>query len=306
MLNRNIQIVEEKAIEHKKASESYIHVIFHYPSKDWDGFIPVEYRRTGISVNVEKKEELEEYLNNLYLKMNPENYEKWKSEQLEWWRNEKSSAAVTRAFFDALLDGKWKCSQCQLPSNRNYARRIQDIKEFGYTIATDTKRYCPHCNKNTTHLILLPIPRGGREGNGYETWSPELRKRILSVLKNFDVYEYRYDKNCLPDHKFPEIRWDEKTKEENSNSMSDEEIRAKFQLLTNQRNQQKREVCRTCFQTKVRGEIFGIPFFYQGKKEWDKDIPETGKEAEKGCIGCPWYDIDAWRKALINKLENHC
>ena len=83
MLNRNIQIVEEKAIEHKKASESYIHVIFHYPSKDWDGFIPVEYCRTGISVNVEKKEELEEYLNNLYLKMNPENYEKWKSEQLE-------------------------------------------------------------------------------------------------------------------------------------------------------------------------------------------------------------------------------
>ena len=85
--------------------------------------------------------------------------------------------------------------------------------------------------------------------------------------------------------------------------MTDEEIRQKFQLLTNQRNQQKREVCRTCFQTGKRGSLFGIPYYYEGTENWDTSIPQKGKEAEKGCIGCPWYDIQEWRRHLINDLK---
>lgn len=76
-----------------------------------------------------------------------------------------------------------------------------------------------------------------------------LRKRIIKVLGSIDVYEDTFSPHCLPDHKFSEIRWDDETKGENPDAMADEEIRQKFQLLTNQRNQQKREVCRTCFQT---------------------------------------------------------
>lgn len=37
--------------------------------------------------------------------------------------------------------------------------------------------------------------------------------------------------------------------------------------------------------------------------EWDPNIPTKGKEAEAGCIGCPWYDIERWRKEVIKKLE---
>lgn len=85
--------------------------------------------------------------------------------------------------------------------------------------------------------------------------------------------------------------------------MSDEEIRAKFQLMTNQRNQQKREVCRTCFQTGKRGVIFGIPYFYAGGPEWDERIPQKGKAAEEGCIGCPWYDIELWRQELLRHIK---
>ena len=235
--------------------------------------------------------------------MNPKNYDEWKRAQDEWWQREKSGAWITREFFDALCDGEWKCVSCQLPVNPNYQRRIQDLKEFGYTIVTDTKRRCPNCNTTTRHLALLPIPRGEAQGNGYETWSPELRKRILRVLREFDVYEYRASKHCLPDHKFSEIRWDENTKEENPDTMLDEEIKAKFQLLNNQRNQQKREACRKCYQTGKRGIIFGIPFFYEGNETWDESIPKKGKDAERGCVGCPWYDIEAWRQALIKKLE---
>ena len=213
-LNKNIQILDNKEIvSNTKGSEEYIHVVFHYPSKDWEGLVPVEYRRTGVSINVNNLDELYGYLNGVYEQMNPKNYDEWKRTQDEWWQREKSGAWITREFFDALCDGEWKCISCQLPINPNYQRRIQDLKEFGYTIVTDTKRRCPRCNKTTRHLALLPIPRGEAQGNGYETWSPELRKRILRVLREFDVYEYRASKHCLPDHKFSEIRWDENTLE---------------------------------------------------------------------------------------------
>ena len=191
-----------------------------------------------------------------------------------------------------------------MPNNPNWARRIQDLKEFGYTIATDTKRFCTKCNSNKTHLLLLPIKRGTNAGNGYETWSPALRKRILKLLNYFDVYEYTENYNCLPDHKFSEIRWGDDTKDENPDDMTDEEIIKKFQLLTNQRNQQKREVCRRCYQTGKRGTIFGIPFFYEGNENWNTNIPREGKKAEKGCIGCAWYDIEEWRKQLIRRIKN--
>lgn len=85
--------------------------------------------------------------------------------------------------------------------------------------------------------------------------------------------------------------------------MTEDEIRKKFQLLTNQHNQQKREVCRNCFQTGKRGSIYGISYYYKGDENWDASIPKKGKEAERGCIGCPWYDIAEWKKQLSAILE---
>ncbi len=299
-LNPNIS-VKEKNIAHRKASEAYVHVEFTYEDRVWDGWVPTEYRRTGISLKDEN--ELNAYLNAIYEEMRTERLEAWKAEQEKFWAEEKPKAATTKEFFDALSEGGWKCVDCDLPHNPNWARRVQDLKEFGYTIATDTNRFCQKCGKNKTHLLLLPIRRGASQGNGYETWSPALRKRIVAVLNGIDVYENTKNPNCLPDHKFSEIRWDEFTKASDLEQMTDAQIKAKFQLLTNQRNLQKREVCRTCYQTGKRGVIFGIPFFYEGSEKWDDAIPKTGKEAEKGCIGCPWYDIDRWRKELIKVLN---
>lgn len=191
-------------------------------------------------------------------------------------------------------------------SNPNFARRIQDIKECGYTVSTHINYHCPVCNNSrSTRLLLLPINRVERAGNGYETWSPALRARIIRMLGGIDVYENTPSKNCLPDHKFSEIRWDNDTKSENPASMTDQEIKDKFQLLSNQRNQQKREVCRNCFQTGNRGTIYGISYFYEGEATWNPQIPSKGKSAEQGCIGCPWYDIARWRKELHSLLKNN-
>ncbi len=48
VLNKNITIVEEGRKKHSKASEAYIHVKFDYSGESWDGWVPVEYRRTGV------------------------------------------------------------------------------------------------------------------------------------------------------------------------------------------------------------------------------------------------------------------
>lgn len=301
-LNNNITIFEGRTVN-TKASEQYVQVKFVYPdvNEEWDGWVPVEYRRTGVAIALDDTEALEKYLNNIYEQMHPSKYSSWKETQDKLW--EASRSVETKDIFYILSDGKWHCRNCDI-SNPNFARRIQDLKEMGYTLSTHVNYRCPVCGNNrSTRLILLPINRVELAGNGYETWSQALRTRIIRVLGGVDVYENTQSQHCLPDHKFSEIRWDEDTKTENPDSMTDEEIKAKFQLLSNQRNQQKREVCRNCFQTGERGTIFGIPYFYEGGLKWDPSIPQKGKDAERGCVGCPWYDIATWRQKLKEELE---
>lgn len=305
-LNKNIIFYNEERKVNTKASEEYVHVLFKYPDVDkiWDGWIPVEYRRTGVSIGVDDTEELKSYLNDIYIQMHPSHYKEWLKEQDRLWNA--SRAVETKEIFNILKDGKWHCRNCDI-TNPNFARRIQDIKEMGYTIATHINYRCPICgNKRSTRLILLPIKRIELAGNGYETWSLALRNRIIKTLGSIDVYENKFNRNCLPDHKFSEIRWDDNTKSENPENMPEQKIREKFQLLTNQRNQQKREVCRECFQTGRRGTIFGIEYYYYGNKYWDESIPKKGKDAEIGCVGCPWYDIQLWREKLMERITENC
>lgn len=304
-LNPNIILYHEPRRTNTKASEEYVHVKFMYPDvrKEWDGWVPVEYRRTGVSIPASATDKLEEHLNNIYRQMHPSNYQAWVDEQAHYW--DATRSVETKEIFNILKDGKWHCRNCDI-SNPNFARRIQEIKEMGYTVATHLNYHCPVCGNNrSTRLLLLPIPRVELAGNGYETWSPALRARIIRVLENTDVYENTSHQNCLPDHKFSEIRWGNDTKSENPDTMTDQEIRDKFQLLSNQRNQQKREVCRNCFQTGKRGTIYGISYFYAGEDTWDPDIPQNGKAAEMGCVGCPWYDIARWRQELNRFLASN-
>lgn len=301
-LNINITLFDGRK-KHTKASEEYVQVKFRYPdvNVEWEGWIPVEYRRTGVSIPATNNTKLEKYLNDIYEQMHPSRYSAWKDEQDKFWASTRS--VETKNIFNILSDGKWHCRNCDI-LNPNFARRIQDLKEMGYTLSTHINYHCPVCGNNrSTRLLLLPIGRVELAGNGYESWSPALRKRIIRVLGGIDVYENVPNQHCLPDHKFSEIRWDDDTKAENPDSMTDEEIRNKFQLLSNQRNQQKREVCRSCFQTGKRGTIYGIPYFYEGDEQWAPSIPQKGKEAERGCLGCPWYDIETWRQKLKKELE---
>jgi len=146
--------------------------------------------------------------------------------------------------------------------------------------------------------------RKGKE-TGYEYISPELRKRIIKVLDSYDAYEgkVKSSSNLIPDHKFPEISWDAETKQQSLENLTDEEIKQKFQLLDNQRNLQKREVCRQVFQTGKMDTIFGIQYYHKGDGNWPKGTPKMGTEAEKGWEGSPWYDIERWRQSLNRDIK---
>lgn len=288
--------------EHAKASERYVSVVVQYADGNvWEGWIPIEYRRTGTNLSTEA--EIESYLNSVSTYCHPSLFEKWRTDQEIFWRT-KPRADVTKPFYDVLQKFEWSCTGCAFPPNTNPARRYQDLKEFGYTLATDKSRRCSRCGRVGTHLLMIPLPRGGI--SGYESWSPALRARIIKILGSIDVYEdKRADPTTLiPDHKFPEIRWDKTTRRANLENLTDHEIRLQFQALNNQRNLQKREVCRNCFQTGKRGFPFGLKYFYAGNEDWPQGVSVQGKAAEAGCFGCGWYDFSAWRLSLLSRLNN--
>lgn len=286
---------------HGKASEVYAEVKFKFDNNSIYSTIPYYYRRTGLFIETE--EELIEYLIFIKKYFTPQAKEKFVNTYTQYSTKELKGKKTTKPFFDKLLNLEWNSVKYDLPNNPNWARRIQDIKELGFTLATDTNRVIKGKNEKGTHILLVPIPKGRK--TGYETFSSKFKSRAIKLLGARNEYDLVGGniKRLITDHKFPEIRWNADTKTENPDDMSEKKIISKFQLLDNQRNLQKREVCRKCFQTNKRGTLFGINFFYEGSEDWSSEIPKTGKEAEKGCIGCGWYDIRKWRDSINNELN---
>jgi len=291
-----------KKIHNTKASEIYVDVLFKYGKIKKNWFVPIKNRRDGTNLEDASNDEIKKYINKVKNACHPNKWDKWRSNQDDFWKN--INAKVTKPIFDLLIkDFDWVCADDF--KNPNYARRIQDLKEFGYTVISGVKKYHPVQKKKVTHVLLIPLPRGGI--NGYEQWDKVTRNRIIKTLNSYDAYEGKIVRphGLLPDHKFPEIRWDKNTKR-NSDvlaKLKEDEIKRDFQLISNQRNLQKREVCRNCFQTGNRGTIFGIDYYYSGDKKWDDKYPKNGKDAENGCYGCGWYDIEKWRISINKKLK---
>ena len=296
------------AREHAKATEKYIDVVFAYPGQeDWVGAVPYWYRRTALFL--ETSAEIAAHIEKAYAALERDTRRKWVARERRRWNNEYRNKAVTKPFFDQLLNLRWNFTDSDLPENSNPQRRIQDIKDMGYTIATrqghnPNSRQTDPPRRVSTQVILLPLAK--EAATGYESFSPRLRRRIIQVLGNYDAYEGKVrTSGLLPDHKFPEISWDESVPQDNPDDMSAAEIRAKFQLLDNQRNLEKREACRQVFQTGKLGAIFGIDYPINGIADWPENIPRTGKASEEGWKLCPWYDIEAWRQSLNAFLRDH-
>lgn len=274
--------------DHKKASERYVVVSVASDDGTREWRLPYYYRRTNVRVDTAAG--LVDYVRRCRPRLSAEGIEECKA---RFGRLAKSTfgrnAGVTLAIFRRLLKncGGWVWNKDF--GNPNPQRRIQDIKERGFTIATKIEA------QNTYHMLL---PFDVVKAPTYETIPAKVRRAIFAALEGLDAYSGRKSGiSTLPDHKFPEIRWEKETAESNE-GLTEAEMRRKFQLVPESINQSKREVCRRCFQTGRRGKLSEIDFFYAGGEEWPADVPKTGRSAEAGCVGCFWYDMSAWRDAL--------
>lgn len=299
--NKGVEVID--FAENTKASDYFVKVQFVFDNGHcWFAVVPYIYRRSNL--NLSSEQEIADYLASIKPYFTLEAMEEWRTREMQKWdelkeKSKNPEKLVTIDFFRVLLSFQEEINS--FPINPNPQRRFQDLKDQGYTISI-----YPAGNK-TWGKMLLPIPLNSEMG--YEIFSPQFKSRVIRLFGGVNAYEGKQTalRSLIPDHKFSEVRWDEDTKGENPMDMTDEEIIKKFQLLDNQRNQQKREICRQCFQTNKRGELFGINFYHEGGPYWDENIPKVGKEAEQGCVGCPWYDIEAWRQAineLLNKNED--
>lgn len=279
------------------ACEEYIHTVFSDNDYSIETMIPYVYRRSNLELSSELQ--IASYLIGI------ESY--FKKVKVINWMNKNNSEnldgdTVYSDFLRILINsGCREVPQNKFPQNNNPQKIIQTIKDRGFVLSVlrGTKN-----NGYQTRYWILPLPR--INVMCYETMSDSFRKKVKATFNGINAFENKETNpnGILPDHKFPEIRWDENTYEENFEEMSETQIRQKFQLLDTQRNQQKREVCRACKKTQKRGEIFGIKFFYKGTEDWDPSIPQVGKDAEKGCEGCPWYDIQEWRLQLQKVIDS--
>lgn len=303
-LLENKNIVPLNCYDNSKASDYYVRVTFIQDDGfEWTTNVPYEYRRSNLKL--ESEEAIAEYLVSVKQYFTKDWIEGWRSKELEACESEirsklakgiKPSRFVSLYFLKALLTLK-DVEREDLPENPNKQRRLQYLKDLGYTIAI------VQFGEERTTSTLLPFPK--HKSMGYETDYARHKARIIRILGGVNAFEAKKvnPKSLIPDHKFSEVRWDADTKGENPADMTEQELKEKFQLLDNQRNEQKREVCRKCFQEGKRGTIYGITFFYEGTEDWDDDIPRKGREAERGCIGCPWYDIERWRTELMKALR---
>ena len=126
--DRNIFVLEE--IHNGKSSESYVRTTFVQDNRfKWETVVPYYIRRSGLFIETE--EDLAEYLVKIKPFFTRQSMKKWEQTERAKWVQ--SNADVTKEFFFVLLSFK---EETEFPANDNPARRIQDIKDAGYTVAS--------------------------------------------------------------------------------------------------------------------------------------------------------------------------
>lgn len=279
----------------------YLGVTFRYHAKSWNGCVPIKSKYQGTDIPL-TYDDIKEWVLYCYTELDPGKNRVWQNEQRQYWENRQ--AFDTQAVFDALNGNdvltKWQCRKCgPVPqANPQAGARIRKLRESGYYIAT-LKRDCPTCGKKEFFDLLIRLPRKAANNEKRFSISVSLQNKIKSVLPLRDACfdSPQTASELIIDHKFPSSRW-VNGETVNETSMPEEQIKKKFQLLTNQTNLQKERYCKKCVSDGVRGDFFGIKWFYEGDEKWRG----TSKADEAGCIGCCWYDLNEWKKQFNEYL----
>lgn len=222
-------------------------------------------------------------------------------------------AVLQPAIFAKLEDCKWHCRDCAGTGidSKQYAGGggIQGLQRGtksrpGLVIITETAT-CSDCNETKSCDKWTGEFKKANSASGIPA---KLQKKIFEHYLYIDCIEQRVRPahDLVIDHRFPMERWGD-VEDSNPSTMTPEEIEDKFQLLkkddAGNHNLLKSRACERCISTGIRQSPLGITFFYEGSENWPSDCPTSGLEAKRGCIGCGWYNFDAWRIALNKALE---
>lgn len=283
----------EDSYIHKKLKQKIVKTKFiQDDGYEFTTYVP--YIDMNKGVNNEDIKSIAKYLRSIKKYFTQSWIESWKREQEILWDTEYSHRDETKPFFVLQLSLRLENDTLGSP---NYASRLRDLRKIGYTITTI------HIKGEGYHRIMLPLPT--HPESKYEKVPKNITQTLARLKRCIEAYSgKKMDEDfLLADHKFPESRWDENTPEANNPDMSETEILRKFQLLDNASNLRKKQMCESCADSGERPSMYGISFFYKGSKKWDDSIPTRGQEAEKGCVGCPWYDIEKWKIELNKQLS---
>lgn len=286
-----------------KMEDYYLSVRFTYHGYIWNGAVPIKAKYQGVDIPL-TKDDVFEWTKSCYEALDPGKYSVWQSQQNAFW--DEKGAEDTHLVFEALNGNepvtKWLCRKCgPVPKvNPQPAARIKKLKEYGYHIAT-IKMECGTCGRKQYFDLLIRLPRHPADNQKRFSISVALRNKILRVLPLKDACfgTALQPSEVIIDHKFPSSRW-VNGETINETDMSEEEIKKKFQLLTNQTNLQKERYCQRCVTSGIRGDFFGIEWYYKGDEKWRG----TSKADEEGCVGCPWYDLHRWKFEFNEYLKS--
>lgn len=285
----------------EKTSDIYREVELQYDGYLWRGTLPKKLRYQGLDLT---ESDFQEFAIKWYDELNPNNRKTWIGNTIQSIPKSKFNNQ-TYLVLQALFSGEWECRVCgPVPQiNPQAASRLRDLKKQGFIISSK-RRLCTNCGGSRMHDILIMISKIESkldDGNEYrKPISKKVAEHIVNSLGRIDVF---FHVNRLPvefviDHKFPSQRWSS-AESDNTLAMTKQQIENKFQLLTNQSNMLKSRFCDRCVATGLRGNFMGISYFYEGDEHWRG----KSKSDENGCIGCPWYDLKAWKESVQRKLN---
>ena len=221
----------------------------------------------------------------------------------------RSQSRKTLLAFCVLEDGHWHCRLCEYAHTGLVviAACVQYLRAGNKSrpgVHIDSAwRSCAKCSR---------VTRQDKWGRSFDPTTstvaipPRVAIRIISLLGERDVMNQtvRYPSQLTLKHKLPAIRWgpEEAARQIDYSGLSDQDIRARFQLLTRSAGGNsllKRRACARCFESGKRGTPTGIEYFYAAGPLWE---PEDKKDP-RGCVGCGWYDYAAWRESLNATLH---
>ena len=149
---------------------------------------------------------------------------------------------------------------------------------------------CKHCGTERTHYKLLSLEPVFK-AKPRITITLSQRKRVLELFEGRDAFSGASISSTPEiDHKVP---WTRMENDIDIATLSDDEIKEHFQLLTREHNLLKDRACSHCKATNKRTPFLGIRYWYEGTEQY------------KGtCEGCGWYDGIKWRNNVNEHLSN--